>query len=502
MKEFAPEMAAPAGHIFRNIMKTGHWPRQWRLEYGTPLQKTPNPVNEDDLRVISLTSYLSKQFEQFVVCWLLEHISDKLDWGQYGGRKATSISHYLIDFVNFILYNQDLAVPHSVIAVMIDFSKAFNRINHNIILTILSDMGVPGWLLRIVAGFLSNRELILRYKGKYSSRKKLPGGGPQGTKLGLFLFLILINAAGVGYLEKHIGKEITGRLCKRKPIKDIHLKYVDDMSIAQSINLPECLIPNPNPIRPFEHHDHTNHILPNDSYNLQEQIDKLVEYCQINDMKINENKTKVMIFNTRKNYDGKPRLSVRGDQFLEVVESCKLLGVILRSDMRWNENTDYICKKGYSRLWLLRRLKSLGANESEMVDVYSKQVRSILEMAVPVWQAGLTKYESIQIERVQRSAFHIILGEGYVNYQEALEKLNCDKLSERRIKLCETFARKLVKHNQFKNWFNEKSDKIINMNTRSKKAKVKYQEVLTRTERYLKSPIPYLTSILNSMNEK
>ena len=219
-------------------------------------------------------------------------------------------------------------------------------------------------------------------------------------------------------------------------------------------------------------------------------------------MKINENKTKVMIFNTRKNYDGKPRLSVRGDQFLEVVESCKLLGVILRSDMRWNENTDYICKKGYSRLWLLRRLKSLGANESEMVDVYSKQVRSILEMAVPVWQAGLTKYESIQIERVQRSAFHIILGEGYVNYQEALEKLNCDKLSERRIKLCETFARKLVKHNQFKNWFNAKSDKINNMNTRSKKAKVKYQEVLTRTERYHKSPIPYLTSILNSMNEK
>ena len=136
-----------------------------------------------------------------------------------------------------------------------------------------------------------------------------------------------------------------------------------------------------------------------------------------------------------------------------------------------------------------------------MVDVYSKQVRSILEIAVPVWQGGLTKYESNQIERVQRSAFHIILGEGYVSYQEALKKLNCDKLSDRRIKLCETFAKKLVKHNQFKNWFNEKSDKKTN-NTRSKKVKVKYQEVVTRTERYHKSPIPYLTNILNSMNEK
>ena len=363
-------------------------------------------------------------------------------------------------------------------------------------------MGVPGWLLKIVAGFLSEREMILRYKGKNSSRKKLPGGGPQGTKLGLFLFLILINAAGVGYLEKHIGKQITERMCKRKPIKNIHLKYVDDMSIAQSINLPECLIQNPNPQRPFEHHDHTNHILPSESYILQEQINSLVEYCQTNEMRINENKTKVMIFNTRKKYDGRPRLAVRGGEFLEVVESYKLLGVILRSDMKWNENTDYICQKGYSRLWLIRRLKSLGANESEMVDVYTKQVRSILEMAVPVWQAGLTNYESYQIERVQRSAFHIILGEGYANYQDALLKLNCDKLSDRRMKLCETFAKKLVKHKQFKNWFDEKSDKLTNMNTRFKKAKVKYKEVLTRTERYQKCPIPFLTNILNSMNGK
>ena len=502
VQEFAPEMAAPAGLIFRNIMKTGHWPRQWRLEYGTPLQKKSNPVDEDDLRVISLTSYMSKQFEQFVVIWLLEHISDKLDWGQYGGRKATSISHYLIDFVNFILYNQDLAVPHSVIAMMIDFSKAFNRINHNIILTILSDMGVPGWLLKIVAGFLKDREMILRYKGRNSSKKRLPGGGPQGTKLGLFLFLILINAAGFGYLEKHIGKQITEKMSKRKPIENIHLKYVDDMSIAQSINLPKCLIPNPNPQRPFEHHDHTSHILPSESYSLQEQLNKLVEYCETNQMKINEKKSKVMIFNTRKMYDGRPRLAVGENEFLEIVESYKLLGVIVRSDLKWSENTDYMCKKGYSRLWLLRRLKSLGANQSEMLDVYSKQVRSILELAVPVWNAGLTKHDSNQIERVQRSAFHIILGEGYACYENALETLGYDRLSSRRLKLCEKFATRAVKHDQFKNWFSEKSDKSFNMNTRSKKAKLKYNEVLTRTNRYQRSPIPFLTNILNSMNEK
>ena len=136
--------------IFRNIVKTGHWPKPWRTEYGTPLQKEVNPVTEDQLRIISLTNYLSKVFEQYVMLWLLEYIGNQMDCSQYGGTKGSSISHYLIDFVNYILYNQDLNIPHAVLAVMIDFSKAFNRINHNTIIAILSRMGVPGWLLRIV----------------------------------------------------------------------------------------------------------------------------------------------------------------------------------------------------------------------------------------------------------------------------------------------------------------------------------------------------------------
>ena len=57
-------------------------------------------------------------------------------------------------------------------------------------------MGVPNWLSNLVVAFLTDRDLILRYKGKSSDRKRLPGGSPQGTRLGMFLFLILINFAG------------------------------------------------------------------------------------------------------------------------------------------------------------------------------------------------------------------------------------------------------------------------------------------------------------------
>ena len=76
------------------------------------------------------------------------------------------ICHYIIEFINFILLNQDSSEQTAVLACMVDFNKAFNRMDHNIIITKLSDMGVPGWLLKVVIGFLTNRRMLVRYRGK------------------------------------------------------------------------------------------------------------------------------------------------------------------------------------------------------------------------------------------------------------------------------------------------------------------------------------------------
>ena len=135
-------------------------------------------TNEDDLRIIALTPFLSKVMEKFVMTWLMVYVGDQIDPNQYGGLKGNSISHYLIELINFILYNQDFDAPIAVLACAIDFSKAFNRVNHNILITKLSDMGVPGWLLNLVMGFLSDRELVVRYKATQTDHKPLPGGGP------------------------------------------------------------------------------------------------------------------------------------------------------------------------------------------------------------------------------------------------------------------------------------------------------------------------------------
>ena len=117
-----------------------------------------------------------------------------------------------------------------------------------------------------------------------------------------------------------------------------------------------------------------------------------------------------------KKFDFHPDLSIEGVK-LEVVKKMKLLGVIISSDLRWDENTDHITKKAFSRLWLLRRLKKLGASQQALLDIYAKNVRSVLEYAAVVWHSSLTSKNTIQIERVQKAAFAIILGKQYEKAQ-------------------------------------------------------------------------------------
>ena len=209
----------PITRIFINIVKSAKqgpakWPTSWKQEFGTPLQKIPEPQTEDDLRIISLTAFFSKVMEKFVVEWLMSYIGDKLDPRQFGGLKGNSISHYMIELINFILFNQDYNLPIAILACAIDFSKAFNRQNHNILIRKLSDMGVPGWLLNLVMGFLADRVMLVRYKGETTNCKTLPGGGPQGTLLGLLLFLVLINDCG--FERKDESESVGEKINKKK----------------------------------------------------------------------------------------------------------------------------------------------------------------------------------------------------------------------------------------------------------------------------------------------
>ena len=119
------------------------------------------------------------------------------------------------------------------------------------------------------------------------------------------------------------------------------------------------------------------------------------------------------------------------NQELEMVEEMRLLGVVVRSDMKWSSNTEQMLTKAYKRLWSMRRLKGMGASVEDLKDVYLKQVRSVMEFAVPAWNGALTQADEKDLERVQKTALHIMLGGDYKDYGTALDIVGLESLEAR-----------------------------------------------------------------------
>ena len=347
-------------------------------------------------------------------------------------------------------------------------------------------MHTPAWLLRIIFSYLSERSMFLTYKGEKSSKKQLPGGGPQGAFLGGIIFMIKFNGA---FLRPPIPRQIRGPIHESKVKK---VKYVDDGTVAVSINLKKCLISEENSDwpRPLNYRERTKHILPDTNNLLQFYLSDAENFSSQNKLKINKHKTQVMLFNKSRKWDFQPKLNFSDGTVLEVISEIKLLGVVLSDDLSWHKNTQFICEKARLKLWILRRMINLNLHHDQLFDIYCKEIRSILEFGVPVWHPGLTIKDSGTIERIQKVAFKIILKEKFIDYKTACIYFNTSSLKQRREKLCLNFATKNLKSETS---FFEKNEKKIN--TRSGEDKVKHFRC--RTNRYEKSSLPYMARLLN-----
>ena len=219
-KQFSNELARPLTDIINSCLKNYQYPKLWKHEWVVPAKKVNNPKLLKELRKISLTSENSLMFERFLKDWILEDIAENIDSAQYGNQKGTSTEHLLVNLMDRILKLIDQNPNRSaVIASMLDWASAFDRQDPTLAIQKFIKMGVRPALIPILVSYLTDREMQVRFNNKYSSTHQLPGGGPQGTLLGLIEYLVQSNDSAD---------------CVDA---DMRFKYVDDLTILELVLL-------------------------------------------------------------------------------------------------------------------------------------------------------------------------------------------------------------------------------------------------------------------------
>ena len=161
------------------------------------------------------------------------------------------------------------------------------------------------------------------------------------------------------------------------------------------------------------------------------------------------------------------------------------MGTVIENNLSWDENTKEIVRKCNTQMELLRKASSFGVSVQDLKLIYILFIPSILEYCAVVWHSSLSKQNENDLERIQKTAFKIILGNKYKCYEQALNLLELEKLSERRKMLCLKFAQKAANHPRTKEMFSRNLRKHT-MKTRNPET---FRVHFAKNERTKNSPI-------------
>ena len=215
------------------------------------------------------------------------------------------------------------------------------------------------------------------------------------------------------------------------------------------------------------------------------------EKTSANLMLLNEAKCNYMIF-SRSKEDFATRLSVNNVK-LDRVNASKILGVWIEDNLSWSRNCKEICIKAYSRLQMLTKLKYVGVQTEDLLEIYLLYIRSIAEYCSVAFHSSITIEDSEKLERIQKTCLRVILGDMYIDYHSALEMSGLDTLYNRREKRCLDFSLKCVKHTRNSRMF-PLNNAASGQDTRQTDM---FKVNFASTSTYQDSTIPYCQKLLN-----
>jgi hypothetical protein len=396
----AKELTIPITYIFTQSLVSGTFPGRWKQALITPIPKNNRKDDVSQYRPISKLCIFGKILEKIVADELSFTVRNFLSPNQHGFFKGRCVESNLVTFTDYLL--TALNNKCQVDVVYTDFSKAFDKISHRVLLEKLWSAGIHGDLFRWIKSYITNRSQAVSIKGFLSDYLYIPSGVPQGSHLGPLLFTLYIN---------DIGNVVSS---------SDHLLYADDAKIYKIIKTVD------------------------DCCKLQEDINSIAAYCDNNQLFLNPDKCNIITFTRNRN----PILHMYSlnNQQLNRVDKIRDLGVIIDNKLTFHDHIDTIVQRAYKQLGFLLRVCKPFQHVMTYMILYYSLVRSILDFACIIW-SPFYKCHINRIEQVQKKFLKAIdyrMGRGRNSYSNSLSHYGLLPLEGRRIQFDVMFLYKIV----------------------------------------------------------
>ena len=379
LRESADLIAGSLCSIFNSSIKSGVFPQEWKCAKVIPLFKQGDHSDLNNYRPISIIPVVAKVFERIIYDQIYDYliVNNLITSHQSGFRSLHSTVTALLEATDNWAYNIDRGSVNAV--VFLDLKKAFDTVDHVILLSKLFEYGIGGIAHDWFKSYLENRNQKCFVNGSLSDSEFLTCGIPQGTILGPLLFILYIND-----LPNCLSNAVARM-------------YADDTHLTFACNNIETI------------NDVMNHDLRN-----------VNKWLVANKLTLNSSKTEFMLVGSRQRlgtYNTSPNLAIDGNA-IKQVKCVKSLGVHIDDNLSWNTHIEKISKKIASGIGALKRCRPF-VPQTALQSIYNALIQPHFDYCSAVWgHFGTTLANKLQI--LQNRAARILT---FSNYDSSSDPL-------------------------------------------------------------------------------
>lgn len=360
-KRLANDISIIISDLFNSSVTCGVFPTCFKLARIIPIFKSKDRLLVNNYRPISLTNLVSKLFEKLMICRMFKFVNQNntLSNQQFGFREGRSTSDAILEFVDECISALDNR--RSLVAVYLDFSKAFDTVNHTILLKKMYRLGFRGVILDWVKSFLTDRRIVVDVDGVLSDECVVNIGLPQGAVSSALFFLLYIN---------------------------------DMPNISNSINLVQFA----DDTTIFASGENINHLCEH----MSSQLEHVDNYLRANRLSLNINKSCFMIFSHNK-VDPNMSIKMRNEDIV-FVSKTNFLGVTIDDKLNFTDHVISVRKKLSRSLGIIFKLVNC-VPPRIVKQLYYSLFYPHLSYAVTVWGrssiTNINKVTNINVKAIK-----------------------------------------------------------------------------------------------------